>query len=78
MSTNKIGLVKAKLLVPHSTLQLEPWYFGLYPKKAAERQLFKESYRTGTFLVRKNEYTGKNKFCEIQKKRLNLNSFIFI
>jgi len=58
LTTNKTGIVKIKLLIPFNSLQLEPWYFGAYSKLGAERQLFKESYRTGTFLIRENDNSG--------------------
>ena len=58
LTTNKVGCVKMKLIMPVNSIELEPWYFGSYSKIAAEKQLFKESYRTGTFLIRKNDNEG--------------------
>ena len=51
-------MVQTKLIMPVNSVQLEPWYFGTYSKLAAEKQLFKESYRTGTFLIRENDNKG--------------------
>jgi hypothetical protein len=35
------------------------WYFGTYSKVAAEKQLFNEYCRTGTFLIRESDNKGK-------------------
>ena len=58
LTTGMCGLVKTKLIVPIGSIEQQPWYFGSYSKLAAEKQLFKESYRTGTFLIRESDNKG--------------------